>query len=295
MDDDRVLETALINLPCNTCALTNQPTDNPVVMHKDLSDWWPPSLRDMRDDRVRNWLIVDEHQRDLYYQKLGHTGVVLALSGGLDSTTVLHWCLRIFGQVHCLIYDYNQRHKIEIQTAVDYIEEIGHDNITWQVVNMQPINELADSALTRATEVPKDRSVDEMTGDIPITFVPGRNIYFTTALAQVAYSKGWRHIALGVNILDYSGYPDCRPEFLEAMREALRIGIFNGTDIAIHAPLMYVNKQHIIKLGNYLGVDYARTHSCYEGIKGGCGQCDSCILRRAAFVGLGQTDPSMPE
>ena len=159
---------------------------------------------------------------------------------------------------------------------------------------MSPINRLATSALTRPeVEVPADRSVDEMSSDIPITFVPGRNVYFTTALAQAAYREGYRHIALGVNVLDYSGYPDCRPEFLDAMRTALRIGVFNGLDIGVHAPLMYLDKKQIIRLGTELGVDYSLTHSCYNGVAGGCGVCDSCTLRRKAFEDLGTVDPAI--
>jgi len=199
--------------------------------------------------------------------------------------------------VSCLIFDYGQRHSIEIDSARAYLDHLltleeNQGRLKYQVVDMSPINKLAESALTRDTEVPTDRTLDEMTADIPITFVPGRNVYFITALAQAAYQEGWRHIAMGVNILDYSGYPDCRPEFLEAMRTALRVGIFNGTDLGVHAPLMYLNKKQIIRLGNDLGVDYSMTHSCYKGVPGGCGECDSCKLRRAAFAELGGEDPA---
>ena len=299
MDDKTVAEVAFANLPSNKCALTNQPTDDPVVMHRDLSDWWPPSLQDMRDDRVRNFLIVDRAQREHYYDKLQNTGMVLAFSGGLDSTTVLHWSLKLFGKVHCLIFDYGQRHAIEIESAKSYLDHLLESEqyqgrLKYTVVDMSPINVLAESALTRdEVDVPADTPVEKMGEDIPITFVPGRNVYFTTALAQMAYKEGLRHIALGVNILDYSGYPDCRPEFLDAMRTALRIGIFNGTDLGVHAPLMYLDKTQIIRLGMELGVDYSRTHSCYNGVAGGCGTCDSCILRRRAFEELGTTDPSI--
>jgi 7-cyano-7-deazaguanine synthase len=123
--------------------------------------------------------------------------------------------------------------------------------------------------------------------------VPGRNIYFITALAQKAYQLGGRHIAMGVNIMDYSGYPDCRPEFLEAMRDALTVGVFNNVGLGMHAPLMYLDKQAIVRLGMVLGVHYEDTHSCYNGIKGGCGECDSCILRRRAFEQIGTVDPSI--
>lgn len=299
MDDKTLKEVAFANLlPNNKCALTNAHTDDPTVMHRDLSDWWPPSLQDMRDDRVKNLLIVDREQRTHYYDKLTRSGIVLAFSGGLDSTTVLHWCLKLFGHVHCLIFDYGQRHSIEIDSARSYIEyllesEDNQGHLKYTVVDMSPISKLAKSALTRDDiDVPSDTPIEEMADSIPVTFVPGRNVYFFTALAQVAYQEGWRHIAMGVNIMDYSGYPDCRPEFLEAMRTAIRIGIFNGTDLGVHAPLMYLDKKQIIRLGRELGVDYSRTHSCYNGIQGGCGTCDSCILRRSAFKQLGEVDPA---
>jgi len=294
MDDRSCEASAFANLPNNRCALTEQYTNDPVVMHRDLSDWWPPSLHDMRDDRLVNLVIVDRAARERYYAKLQQTGVVLALSGGLDSTTVLHWCTRIFGTVQCLIFDYGQRHRVEIESAVSYLKWISEPNLTYSVINMQVINDMADSALTRVdVDVPKDRPIEDMVKDIPSTFVPGRNIYFSTALAQRAYAFGLRHVALGVNVLDYSGYPDCRPEFYTAMQQAIRIGIFNGDDVAFHTPLMQLTKVQIIRLGQELGVDYARTHSCYDGIIGGCGKCDSCILRRGAFEELGLKDPAI--
>jgi len=294
--DQRSLEaSAFANLPNNECAITKRYTDDPVVMHRDLSDWWPPSLHDMRDDRLGNLLIVDGAARRRYYEKLKQTGVVLAYSGGLDSSTVLHWCAHVFGEVTCLIFNYKQRHIVEIESAKSYLNKHfdSKSGVTYKVVDMSPINELAESALTRDIDVPKDRDVNDMVKDIPVTFVPGRNIYFTTALSQIAFAKGWRHIAIGVNVLDYSGYPDCRPEFLQAMQEAIRIGIFNGKDVAVHAPLMQLSKVQIIRLGQWLDVDYGDTHSCYEGVLGGCSHCDSCVLRQQAFKELGLVDPAI--
>ena len=299
MDDKTVKAVAFANLPTNRCALTNKPTNDPVVMHRDLSDWWPVSLHDIRDDRVRNLIIVDREARQHYYDKLKTTGVALAFSGGLDSTTVLHWCLKVFDKVRCLIFDYKQRHTIEISRAREYIDHLLESEqyqgrVRYDVIDMAPINSLANSSLTRCEiDLPEDRSLEDMTREIPNTFVPGRNIYFITALAQLAYQEGWRHVAMGVNVLDYSGYPDCRPEFLDAMRTALRIGVFNGIDIGVHAPLMYLNKKEIIRLGLELDVDYSKTHSCYQGVVGGCGVCDSCKLRRAAFEELGFVDPAI--
>ncbi len=299
MDETAIEEFAFANLPRNRCALTNKDTNDPVVMHRDLSDWFPPSMHNMWDNRLHMLMICDRAARERYYNKIKGMGIVLALSGGLDSTTVLHWCLKVFGRIHCLIFDYGQRHKIEIETAVKYLDHLNtqeeyEGRIKADVIDMSPINKLGASALTRdKIDVPTGRSVEDMSGDIPATFVPGRNVYFTTALAQVAYTEGWRHIALGVNVLDYSGYPDCRPEFFDAMRIALRIGVFNGDDVGIHAPLMKMTKVQIIRLGNELGVDYAKTHSCYMGTVGGCHVCDSCLIREQAFKELGTVDPAI--
>lgn len=313
MNEKMLQEVAFANLPNQNCPLTGNPISNPAVMHRDLSDWWPSSLHDMRDDRLANLMIVEHDARDRYYAKLKNMGIVLALSGGLDSTTVLHWCMRVFGKVHCLLFDYGQRHKIELESAIAYLNSLGtgvagsgygicvgddpvnDPSITWQKVDMSPINQLANSALTREDIKPaRNTPIEEMaSGALPATYVPGRNVYFMTALAQAAYQRGWRHIALGVNVLDYSGYPDCRPEFVAAMRKALSIGVFNGVDIGVHAPLMLLNKKHIIRLGTELGVKYEHTHSCYNGIPGGCGECDSCQLRRRAFIDLGMVDPAI--
>lgn len=311
--DDKALEAlALANLPAQRCPITGRVIENPEIMHRDLSDYWPSKLHDMRDDRLANIVIVEQGARDQYYAKLKQMEIILAFSGGLDSTTVLHWCMRIFGKVHCLLFDYGQRHKIELDYAHVYLNTIGTylfqqpnvrmlegqhytelPGLTWQVVDMSPINKLASSALTRDINVPRNTAIEDMGKSIPATFVPGRNAYFMTALAQSAYARGARHIAMGVNILDYSGYPDCRPEFVAAMRKALSIGIFNGHDFGVHAPLMLLNKKQIIRLGIELGVIYGKTHSCYNGVRGGCGECDSDILRRKAFADLGMEDPAI--
>lgn len=293
MDDKTLEEVAFANLPAQVCPITKMPIQHPAVMHRDLSDWWPSKLHDMRDDRLTNIVIVEQDAREKFYEKLKKTGVVLAYSGGLDSTTVLHWCLRTFGRVHCLLFDYGQRHKIELECAQRYLEHAS-DPLTWERVDMRPINQLAVSALTRDNEsVPRNTPIEEMGKQIPMTFVPGRNIYFITALAQAAFKRGWRYLALGVNVLDYSGYPDCRPEFIAAMQRALTIGIFNNHEVIIHAPLMQLNKKQIIRLGLELGVEYGKTHSCYNGVVGGCGECDSCLLRRKAFRDLGMVDPAI--
>jgi len=308
MDSKSLLDMAMQNLPSQICPLTKQPIENPAIFHRDLSDWWPSSLHDMRDDRLANIAIVERSARDAYYAKLKTLPIVLGFSGGLDSATVLHWAMRIFGHVHCLIFDYGQRHKIEIEMAKHYVEKYAMippprgvteeflepiQTASYDVIDMSIINRMADSSLTRDDKKPpRNQSDEEMLSKLPNTFVPGRNVYFITALAQRAYQIGTRHIAMGVNILDYSGYPDCRPEFIESMRDALTVGVFNGEGMGVHAPLMYLNKTNIVRLGRVLGVQYEDTHSCYEGVRGGCGECDSCILRRRAFESIGVMDPA---
>ena len=305
MDDASLKEMAMTNLPSQICPLTRRTIRHPAVMHRDLSDWWPTGLHDMRDDRIANIMVVEHAAREAYYQSLKKDAVHLAFSGGLDSTTVMHWCAQLFGEVHVMMFDYGQRHSIELDIAQAYLDKHAQDiearfecKIRQHKVRMDIINELASSSLTRShVEPPTNQTEEEMLSSVPNTFVPGRNIYFMTALAQNAYSFNSKHIAMGVNVLDYSGYPDCRPEFLTKMRDALSIGIFNGEEatLGVHAPLMYLNKSNIIRLGLQLGVNYADTHSCYNGVVGGCGECDSCILRRKAFNELGATDPSMAE
>lgn len=294
MDDKQLEQIAFTNLPAQNCPFTGQPIEDAAIFHRDLSDWWPSKLHDMRDDRLVNLAIVERSNRDRYYAKLKQMGIVLAFSGGLDSTTVLHWAIQLFGKVHCLLFDYNQRHCIELETAEAYLSSMSNGDVTFDCVNMTSISQLGDSSLTRTNiKVPRNTAIEDMGKELPNTFVPGRNVYFMTALAQAAYQRGWRHIAMGVNVLDYSGYPDCRPEFIVAMRKALSIGVFNGHDVGVHAPLMYLNKTQIIRLGMALGVNYSLTHSCYNGVKGGCGECDSCILRRKAFSDLGMVDPAI--
>ena len=301
MDEKALHEMAVANLPSQICPLTQRPIEEPVVMHRDLSDWFPSTLQDMWDNRLANIVVVEREARDQYYKGLKGKTIVMAFSGGLDSTTVLHWCTKLFGSVHCLMFDYGQRHAVELEMATEYLrlfKSYAGDHLDCTVQNrkidMTTINTLADSSLTRTDkEPPRNQTDEEMASEIPNTFVPGRNVYFMTALAQHAFAVGARHIAMGVNVLDYSGYPDCRPEFVVAMRKALSIGVFDGHDIGVQAPLMQLNKKSIIRLGNHLGVEYADTHSCYNGVKGGCGECDSCILRRRAFEELGGPDPAI--
>lgn len=299
MEDNLVERFAFENLPVQLCALTQQPIEDPVVMHRDLSDNWPSELKDMRDERLVNLMIVERSARDRYYEKLKQLDVVVSFSGGLDSTTVLYWARKLFNKVHPIIFDYGQRHKIEIKKAKDILINLGYETYKGEidnfVIKMNHFNKYSNSSLVNMNVyVPERNSVNEIE-DIPNTFVPGRNIYFFTFISQVAYQLGCRHIACGVNAIDGSGYPDCKPEFISALRRAIEIGIFNGTHIGFHAPLVFLKKTEIIRLGQWLGVPFEMTHSCYNGVSGGCGKCDSCILRRNAFNELGIEDPSIKE
>jgi len=220
-----------------------------------------------------------------------NTAAVVLLSGGLDSSTALAWAVREKGyHCHSLAFDYGQRHRIELQAArrvANALRVIKH-----QVIRVD-LAAIGGSALTDDIAVPKNQAE---TGDIPITYVPARNMIFlsmATALAEVVDAS---RIIIGANIIDYSGYPDCRPEFLHAFAEAARLGTRTGTEahaIHIDAPLIRLKKSEIIALGLRLGFDYSLTHSCYDPDKTGqpCGHCDSCRFRRQGFAELGKQDP----
>jgi len=213
------------------------------------------------------------------------TAVVL-LSGGLDSTTVLAIARRQGFEVNALSFSYGQRHSWELEAARRVAAAIGVSN--HKTVNLD-LRAFGGSALTSEIEVPKGRSLDEMSHGIPITYVPARNtifLSFALAWAEVLESSD---IFIGVNALDYSGYPDCRPEFIRAFEDmanlATKAGVEGRQKLKIHAPLIHLSKAEIIRRGIELGVDYSLTSSCYDPSPNGepCGQCDSCLLRRKGF------------
>ena len=221
------------------------------------------------------------------------TAVVL-LSGGLDSTTVLAIARRQGFEVNALSFSYGQRHSWELEAARRVAAAIGVSN--HKTVNLD-LRAFGGSALTSEIDVPKGRSLDEMSHGIPITYVPARNtifLSFALAWAEVLESSD---IFIGVNALDYSGYPDCRPEFIRAFEEmanlATKAGVEGRQKLKIHAPLIDLSKAEIIRRGIELGVDYSLTSSCYDPSPNGepCGQCDSCLLRRKGFRDNGIEDP----
>ena len=219
---------------------------------------------------------------------------VVLLSGGLDSATAAAWAAREGHPLAALSIDYGQRHRIELDAARAVARSLG---IRDHVVLPIDLAVFGGSALVDTTrDVPKDRPEEAMARDIPVTYVPARNTVFLGLALAMAEARGAGAIVLGVNAVDYSGYPDCRPEFLAAFAAVARLGTKAGVEgrpIEILAPLVSLTKAEIIRLGTTLGVDYGLTTSCYDPTADGrpCGGCDSCRLRAAGFAAAGATDP----
>ncbi|MFB2938007.1 7-cyano-7-deazaguanine synthase QueC [Aerosakkonemataceae cyanobacterium BLCC-F154] len=217
---------------------------------------------------------------------------VVLLSGGLDSSTVLYQALVDRFDCYALSFDYQQRHRRELVAARDIACSAGVKE--HQVVSFD-LRLWGGSALTDdRIDLPDDRSLSEMGGSIPITYVPARNTIFLSFALGYAEAIDASKVYIGVNALDYSGYPDCRPDYIQAMQEVFRLGTKQGLEgepIQIVAPLINLKKTEIIQLGNSLGVPWSKTWSCYAGGEKACGVCDSCRLRLAAFQELGLKDP----
>lgn len=225
----------------------------------------------------------------------GKPAVVL-LSGGLDSTTVLA-IARAEGYVpYALSFRYGQRHSMEVQSARRVAEAYG---VARHVVADIDLRVFGGSALTDELSVPHHDSADELTDEIPVTYVPARNTIFLSYALAWAEVLGSSDVFIGVNALDYSGYPDCRPEYIEAYQQmadlATKAGVEGRQHLQIHAPLVELTKAQIIQRGLALGVDYSLTHSCYDPDPDGhaCGTCDSCLLRRRGFAEVGLEDPAL--
>lgn len=221
------------------------------------------------------------------------TAVVL-LSGGLDSATAAAIALQQGFDLHALSVDYGQRHRFELEAAAKVAKALG---VVRHWTQRLDLAQFGQSALTADIAVPKDRPHDAMSAGIPATYVPARNtvlLSLALALAEVTQSAD---IFLGVNAVDYSGYPDCRPEFVAAFEQlanlATKAGVEGTLRFRVHAPLIAWTKAQIIQEGARLGVDYGLTHSCYDPLADGrpCGRCDACQLRRQGFADAGQVDP----
>ena len=219
---------------------------------------------------------------------------VLLLSGGLDSTTLLALATREGYAVHAMSFRYGQRHEHELSAAQAVAAKYG---VARHVVAEIDLRVFGGSALTADIEVPKDRDAAEMSSGVPITYVPARNTIFLSYALAWAEVLGARDIFIGVNALDYSGYPDCRPEYIAAYEKlanlATRAGV-EGDAVKIRAPLLHLTKREIIDLGTSLGVDYSLTTSCYDPDESGaaCGHCDACQLRLKGFADGGRRDPA---
>lgn len=219
---------------------------------------------------------------------------VVLLSGGLDSTTCLAMAKAAGFEPVCLAVSYGQRHSVELERARRVAQALGVKD--FRVVPID-LRQVGGSALTADIEVPKDRPEGELSHGIPITYVPARNALFLSLALGLAEVVGASDLYIGVNAVDYSGYPDCRPEFIRAFEQlanlATKAGV-EGTRFQVHAPLSGMSKADIIREGVRLGVDYSLTHSCYDPDPEGraCGRCDSCVLRRRGFEQAGVADPT---
>lgn len=226
----------------------------------------------------------------------GHRPAIVLLSGGLDSTTVLAHAIAEGYAAHALTFRYGQRHQHEIEAAQRIATTLGASGHAILDIDLRGFG---GSALTDASiDVPKDRSADDLTHGIPVTYVPARNTIFLSFALAYAEVLGASDIFIGVNALDYSGYPDCRPEFISAFETLANLATASAvegrTKVVIRAPLQQMTKREIVEFGISLGVDYSRTISCYDPSDdgGACGHCDACQLRHKGFHEAGVPDPT---
>jgi 7-cyano-7-deazaguanine synthase len=220
---------------------------------------------------------------------------VVLLSGGLDSTTTLAIARSEGFTPHAITFRYGQRHEAEIDAAKQIAERLG---VAQHIIAEIDLRVFGGSALTSDTAVPKGRSVAEMSGGIPVTYVPARNTVFLSFALAWCEVLDAQDVFIGVNAIDYSGYPDCRPEYISAYQTmanlATKGGVEGGQKLTIHTPLISLTKAQIIRRGLDLGVDYSVTRSCYDpdSLGAACGECDACQLRLKGFAEAGTTDPA---
>lgn len=220
---------------------------------------------------------------------------VVLLSGGLDSATLLAAAMADGFECYALSFRYGQRHSIELDAAARVARSLG---AVRNVVVDVDLTAIGGSALTDDIEVPKHDSLDRIEPGVPVTYVPARNTVFLSVALGMAEVVGSTDIFIGVNAVDYSGYPDCRPEFIEAFTALAQVATVatteRGATMRVHAPLMDLSKAAIVTLGTRLGVDYSLTVSCYDpdGEGRACGRCDSCLLRSEGFATAGVADPT---
>jgi 7-cyano-7-deazaguanine synthase len=219
---------------------------------------------------------------------------IVLLSGGIDSATAFAMTRAAGLRCHALSFRYGQRHTVELDAAARVARALGA--VRHDVIDLD-LRAIGGSALTADIDVPKGRDEAQIGAGIPITYVPARNTIFLSYAIALAEVRGATDIVVGVNVLDSSGYPDCRPEWLAAMQEVARLGTKAGAErrpVTIRAPLIKMSKADIIRAGIKLGIDYGLTHSCYDPAPSGaaCGACDACQLRRRGFEIAGVPDPT---
>ncbi|MBN1277394.1 MAG: 7-cyano-7-deazaguanine synthase QueC [Deltaproteobacteria bacterium] len=220
---------------------------------------------------------------------------VVLSSGGIDSTTAMAIAKQEGFSIYSLSFNYGQRHSFELESAR---RVAAFFKVEEHMILDIDLRKIGGSSLTAEIDVPKKRPAQEMTQGIPVTYVPARNTIF------LSYALGWAEVLecgdifIGVTAVDYSGYPDCRPEYIEAFEKmanlATKAGVENRTRLKIHTPLIQMTKSEIIRCGSELGVDYSMTHSCYDPSPEGyaCGSCDSCLFRKKGFTEAGIPDPT---
>jgi 7-cyano-7-deazaguanine synthase len=221
---------------------------------------------------------------------------ICLLSGGLDSTTALAMAKQEGFACYCLAFDYGQRHVVELESARKVAAQLGAEEFRVAKIDLRVFG---GSALTSEIAVPKDRADQEMASGIPITYVPARNTIFLAFALAYAEVSGAADIFIGVNSIDYSGYPDCRPEFISAFERlanlATKAGVEGASKFTVHMPLSQMTKADIVRKAAELSVDLSLTHSCYDPAANGapCGACDACILRAKGFEEAGMADPAL--
>jgi 7-cyano-7-deazaguanine synthase len=226
-------------------------------------------------------------------QDAGTKTAIVLLSGGLDSTTTLALAQEAGFKCYALSFDYGQRHRVELQAARRVARKMGAAE---HVIMKMDLCVFGGSALTSGQAVPKDRPVEEIGRGIAVTYVPARNTIFLSFALAYAEVQGCRDIFIGVNALDYSGYPDCRPEYIAAFERMARLAtqaaVEKGMRVRIHTPLIAMTKAQIVSTAARLGVDFSLTHSCYDPPRRGwaCGRCDACLLRKKGFEEAGVED-----
>ncbi|MCD4657674.1 MAG: 7-cyano-7-deazaguanine synthase QueC [Planctomycetes bacterium] len=221
---------------------------------------------------------------------------VILLSGGIDSATTAAISSDSGYELYCLSFDYGQRHKFELNCAskvADFLHAKEHKNFRLDM------RRIGGSALTADIDVPKNREIDTNKFNIPITYVPARNMIFLSIASAWAEVIGANDIFIGVTAVDFSGYPDCRPEFIKSFEQTLNLGTKQGVEgnerMKVHTPLINLSKKEIVELGTKLGLDYSLTISCYDPDEQGrsCGECDSCQIRHQAFIAANIADPTI--